>query len=376
MKSYGYRVWPPDGGYPNVAFKMKTELMLLAAFAVQALLLQGCGKPRPAAVKQTFLVMGTVGSVSLPYEAAADLEDAVRLVVDTMTSIERKLSIYRADSEVSRLNMRAGTAPVPVSGSTMHLLELAKYYSELSGGAFDVTTGPLLKAWGLSGGLPVPERPLSEETLEDLRRLVGWRHIILSGNTAFLEKRGVEIDLGGIAKGSAVDEACRRLLEHGVRNALVDLGGDIGSLGYRRNTEPWLVGIRNPFRPDELLGAISLSGGEAVATSGNYERFVMIDGTRYPHIVDPRTGRPAQGMASVTVVSRSAVEADALSTALFVQGSDRGLATLHKTGSRAAMFIPDRSPLEMHVTPEFAARFTPASPLSGAVYRVEPGFPE
>lgn len=354
----------------NLIFKNRFFGVLTNALALYLLCLPGCEAPRPAVPEKTFLVMGTVASVSLPKDAAADLDRVAELVANTMSDLEKRISVYKPDSEISRINAQAGRSPVIVSKDTFNLLEITKYYCELSDGAFDPTVGPLLRAWGLAGGTP-PVSPLTEEELGPWLNNVGWRHIILAGTTALLDKDGVQLDLGGIAKGYAVDVCCHQLLGCGVQNVLIDLGGNIRCLGYARDTEPWVIGIRNPFRPRQILGTLLLSNGQSIATSGNYERFVTIGGRRYAHIVDPQTGRPVQGMAAVTVISHSAAEADALSTTLFVQGMKRGLAILGRTSSHEALFIPDRRPIEIWVTPEFAKRFQPHPSVSNSVFLID-----
>lgn len=348
--------------------------LVFYALALCLLSLPGCKASRPAAPQKTFLVMGTIASVSLPNDAAGELDRVTGLVVDTMSDLENRLSIYRPDSEISRINTNAGRSPVSVSKDTFNLLEISRHYSELSDGAFDVSVGPLLRAWGFAGG-ELPASPLTQEELSPLLQDVGWRHIVLSGTTAFLDRNGVLIDLGGIAKGYAVDVCCHRLLGRGVQNVLIDLGGNIRCLGYAREGEPWIIGIRNPFRPRQILGTLRLSSGQSVATSGNYERFVTIAGRRYAHIVDPRTGRPVQGMAAVTVIAASATEADALSTTLFVQGMKRGLATLERTSSREALFVPDKHPIEIWATPEFARQFQPHASVSNRVFLIDVSAP-
>lgn len=348
---------------------MKTHIISrLSACAVFALAITGCRAPQPTPSKQTFLIMGTVASISISPDSPADMANVSSLISRTLSELEEKMSAHRSDSDVSMINAKAGQSPVAVSPDTLNLLHLTKYYCEISQGAFDPTVGPLMEAWGLKGAAPTPRQPLDDRVITGLLDLVDWRNLSLSESTAFLEKPNMELDLGGIAKGYSVDVCCHLLLGLGVQNALVDVGGNMRSLGFRDGTRPWIVGVRDPFRAGRLLGAISLSNGEAVASSGNYERFITIAGKRYAHIMDPRTGRPVEGMASVTVVSHSAAEADALSTTLFVLGVDKGLEALRKTSSREAMFVPDRRPVEIIVTPEFSRRFQPEPGMSNRVF--------
>ncbi len=334
---------------------------------------QGCKAPGPppAAVRRAFTVMGTFAAVTVSPHDETALKAASGTVEETMAGLEAKLSIFRPESEISAVNRQSGKAPVEVSPATLNLLQLARHYSELSGGAFDPTVGPLMEIWGFRPRQEKLQKPPDGEAIAGALRRSGWRRLVLSDGAAFLNIEGGVLDLGGIAKGYAVDVSCHRLMGMGVANALVDLGGNMRCLGSKENGEPWTIAIRNPFKPDESLGVITISGGEAVSTSGNYERFVTIGGRRYAHILDPRTGSPVQGMASVTVVSHSAAEADALSTALFVLGREAGADMLGKTSSPEAMFILDSKPVEIWVTPEFNRRFKPASGFAERVFRIE-----
>ena len=197
---------------------------------------------------------------------------------------------------------------------------------------------------------------------------MGYRHVRLGpGATAYLEKAGLQLDLGGIAKGYAVDVAYDRLVGKGVDNAMVNLGGNIRCRGLARRGTPWRVGVRDPFDRETIVGVLRLTDGLAVATSGNYERFVTIAGERYAHILDPRTGYPVKGMAGVTVVAGSALEADAMSTSLFVLGMEEGLQVLGELESCEALFVPDEQPLSIYITPGFGRYFTPLRPYAGAV---------
>lgn len=311
--------------------------------------------------------MGTLATVTLPPSDAEKLVTAMALVTNTLVEFESKFSLFKPDSEIARLNAAAGKTPLTMSEDTLELLELSRHYGELSGGAFDVTVGPLMRRWGFNGGT-IPNNPLTAEELAPVLKKIGYRHIILSENTALLDIKGAEIDLGGIAKGYAVDVCCHRLTGSGIVNALINLGGNIRCLGAPRADASWNIAVRDPFHPERNLGVLRLTSGQAVATSGNYERFVKIGRHRYAHILDPRTGRPVEGMAGVTVVSPSAAEADALSTTLFVQGLPAGLSILKKTASRAALFVPDKHPLEIWVTEDFLKIFTPEAAVANRVF--------
>ena len=275
--------------------------------------------------------MGTVGEIAVsgaPANVAAAAADAAQARI---AALEEDYSAFRPDSLVSRLN-RGEQVRIPADGQP--LFRLAFRVAEASGGAFDPTVGPLLKAWGLRGKVPVA--PPNQDALSNALAHVGWRRVhCLSGDgkTAELSvlcENGTELDFGGVAKGFAVDEAskaARAILDAaGLRDAglLVNLGGNMRGFGRPRpGADGWTIAIRDPFLPygQGSAGTLVLSNGLATATSGSYERFIDIGGERFTHIVDPRTGHPVRGVAQATVLAPTAAEADALSTACFVLGS-------------------------------------------------------
>ncbi len=302
--------------------------------------------------------MGTYGSIMLSGADRGRADEWASIAQNKLKELERAWSVFRSGSEVGRINAAAGDAPVPVSAVTRDAVAAAIRYGSLSGGAFDVTVGPLMKLWGFRSDVP-PDQPPPPEAIRETLERVGFRRIVVGPNTVFLERPGMVLDLGGIAKGLAVDAVCEELRRRGARNFLVNLGGNIRVFGRVGPKRPWRVGVRDPFDREKLLGVLALESGEAVATSGNYERFVEIGGRRYAHILDPRTGRPVEGMAGVTVVARSAGEADAMSTALFVLGVERGREALRYVPGCHAVFIPDRRPAEAFVTGGLMRRMQP-----------------
>jgi thiamine biosynthesis lipoprotein len=293
--------------------------------------------------------MGTYASVMAGADEGGRAAEYAQVCAEKMREIEAQLSLYRKDSELSRLNAEAGTGPMRVGGHLRANLVLALRFGELSGGAFDVTVGPLVKMWGFSGGQP-PAEWVTPERIEETRRRVGFRRIRIQGDEVSLAGTNMVVDLGGIAKGYAVDVCCEELLRRGARNFVVNLGGNMRCFGRPEASRSWQIGVQNPFRPHEAIGRLDLGNGMAVATSGNYERFVMIGGRRCAHIIDPRTGLPVEGMAGVTVLAATAAEADALSTSLFVLGMEEGARVAASVTNGAAVFVPDRQPMEVWTT--------------------------
>lgn len=286
---------------------------------------------------RVFQALGTVNTVLVE---DGENCDALRPAIARVREIENRMSAFLPESDLGRLAKNAGKEPMQVHPDTYALLRKAKRYSELSDGAFEPTIRPLTELWGIGKkACFVP----SEEEIGEAMKLVGWRSLRLGeNNTAWLERPGQAVDLGGIAKGYAADEVKRILLENGVSSAMINLGGNISVLGSRPDGCPWRIGIQNPLAVrGQYLGTIELRD-RTVVTSGVYERCFWRDGVRYHHILDPRTGKPVRnGLMSVTAVCGSSADADALTTALFVLGPEDGVKLLQSTGADAVFIYED-----------------------------------
>jgi thiamine biosynthesis lipoprotein len=294
-------------------------------------------------------------------------EKAVALAVARFQELDILLNPANPASDMASLTAAAGY-PVSVSPDTIAVLERADAVYRLSGGAFDMTVGPLVDLWGFGpqsvvetgaaagGGRATPP---SEAEIEIARRLVGWQRVQWdrAAGTAMLLAPELTLATGGIAKGYALDEAARILRESGVRRAIIDAGGSLYLLGAKTTGRPWRIALRHP-RQEGYLGILELPADLAVATSGDYQRYFEADGRRYHHLIDPATGRPAISAMSVTVVGPSAVDADALSTALFVLGPGPGLALALTLPGLEALFVDAAGNITM--TPGMAAWFVPA----------------
>ncbi len=278
------------------------------------------------------ILMGTVVEITL----REDAPEAASAAFDEIARLEAIFTTYRKDSELSRINA-AAPEPVRVSPEVAEAVELAFRVCELTDGAFDPTVGPLVRLWNFSEGGRVPRK----EELEQALAFVGCHNIRLDKDamTVALSRKGVSLDLGGIAKGYIVDKALEVLKERGIEWAIINAGGDVTFYSVDPS-ERFRVGIRHPDRADGLLGTI-LVGSGSVATSGDYERYFIKDGVRYHHILDPRTGMPARGLRSVTVVSKEAYLADALATAIFVMGKDKGLELAEKMEGLDALVVDE-----------------------------------
>ncbi len=246
-----------------------------------------------------------------------DAAHAAERAAAEVRRIESKYSRYRADSVLSRVNAAAGSGvPVAVDEETDHLLGFAAQLHEASGGLFDITSGVLRRAWDFRATHP-PEA----SAIESILALIGWQHVIRTPGKVALPVAGMELDLGGIGKEYAADRAGTLLREAGFGHGYVNLGGDIRLLGPMCDGSPWLLGIAHPRVAGEVAAEVRLSDG-ALATSGDYERYIDHDGRRYCHVLDPRTGWPVHDWQSVSVIAPACLAAGALTTIAMLMGQD------------------------------------------------------
>jgi FAD:protein FMN transferase len=265
----------------------------------------------------TFRAMAAENEVQV-WGDPAMAEAAAQRAIEEVARIEAKYSRYKPDSVVSRINAAAGGAPVAIDDETRALLAYADTCWRHSGGLFDATSGILRRAWNFD----VPRVPTDAELAPLLER-VGWQHVEIDEHGIRLGLEGMQLDFGGFGKEYAVDRAALVLKEEGAQSAMVNLAGDLAILAPQPGDLPWRVGIRHPRR-DGLLAALEISSG-AIATSGDYERFIEVDGVRHCHVLDPRTGHSARGFQSVTVHGPSCLVVGSATTIAMVKGEVDGL---------------------------------------------------
>lgn len=333
-------------------FSLKAAAALfLCVLSVTAFTACSARKAPPA---RTCISFDTVCTINA-YDAGTDaLYDACEA---RLNELEQVFSAHISTSDVCRINDAAGDHPVKVSVEVFTVLKTARGFAEKSGGAFDPTIGPLVSLWGIG---TEHEKVPSEDEIAAARALVNWKLLSLDeeAGTAFLEKEGMALDLGGIAKGFAADEIASVLKDAGVSSALVDLGGNVYVIGSRPAESgksasgdgtgvaerKWRVGVKNPFKPEEGAALRVDVADTSVVTSGNYERYFEKDGVRYHHIINPETGWPAEsGLVSCTIIDSSSLKADVLSTAVFVLGKDKGLELLEREGVEGVCISLDGS---------------------------------
>jgi thiamine biosynthesis lipoprotein len=248
-------------------------------------------------------------------------ECASRAIAE-VARIEAKYSRYRPDSVVSRINAAAGGEAVAVDEETLELLRYASVCHAQSDGLFDATSGVLRRAWRFDADV-VP----GAAQLAPILPLIGFDRVEIEGDRVRLPVRGMELDFGGFGKEYAVDRAARVLAESGIESALVNLAGDLAIVGAQPDGSPWRVGVRHPRKADTAIASIPVSSG-AIATSGDYERYIEVDGVRHCHILDPRTGHSARGFQSVTVHAPTCLVAGSATTIAMLKGREQGLAWL------------------------------------------------
>jgi thiamine biosynthesis lipoprotein len=343
---------------------MNTTQSLLASLVVASAILPSACRRSDTHPKQDRIweTMGTFASLTFPAGVTNRIDDAERTCRACYRTINDTFSVYSPDSELSRLNAAGADAPTQLTPLAASALRKALTMAEQTGGRFDPTITPLVNLWGFNGH-SVPTHPPAQEAIDTTRGTIGYQHASLDATGIFTWlKAGMSIDLGGIAKGLAVDLCYDALEAQGVTAAVINLGGNIRFLGTHPETRAWRAGVRNPFVREDVIGELHMPAGMALATSGNYERFVTIQEKRYAHIIDPTTGYPVQGMAGVTVLAPDAMTADGLSTALFVAGLEGASAILSRFPACEALMIPDTQPLTLYATPKMGDWLQLASP--------------
>lgn len=292
-----------------------------------------------------FLIMGTFARIRLVCKSEQQGQEALSAARRTIDQIDKLMSTYRGDSELSEVNREAGKKPVRVSLETYDLLKMSLEYSRKTGGAFDITIAPLLKVWQEA---EKQNRLPTADELKKAEELVGFEKLRLSApkdRTVSFAEEGMELNVNAIAKGYAVDRVLTALRRPGIVAALVDIGGEIACFGQRISGEDWLIGVQDPFALSNDNPFIVKPRWKirlrncAVATSGDYRQYTTIEGKKYSHIIDPRTGKPIRKLPSVTIIAERSVDADALSTAVSVLGLEEGMKLIESLPNTEALLV-------------------------------------
>ena len=273
-----------------------------------------------------FQAMGSPCSLQCCADSAQQAESVFRLVIDRIAQLEQRYSRYRDDSLISEVNRRAGSGvKTPIDPETAALLHYAGQCYQESKQLFDVTSGVLRQLWHVNK----TELPSKDQILAILP-LIGWKKVQWDGQTVYLPQAGMQLDFGGIVKEYAADSAAELCRQQGINHGIIELGGDIKVIGPLPNGQGWPVAVRDPRQPDKIIAQLKLSSG-ALASSGDYERFQLIDGVRYSHLLNPKTGWPVTGLRAVSVVAEHCVVAGSLATIAMLK-ANKGTAWLRSCG--------------------------------------------
>jgi thiamine biosynthesis lipoprotein len=317
------------------ALALITRVLLLVLLASPALADESV--PPPILVTEERVLMGTQVIMKALGNNRETLDRAVNAAFEEVFRLEKLMSNFMPASELSRINQQAGKSAVPVSRELFSVIQRSVLFSELTEGAFDISFASVGKLWNFRAATV----PTSEAVKAQLP-FVNYRKIQLNeqDSSVFLPFSQMEIGLGGIGKGYAMDRAMAVLVAHGVQNAMVMAGGDMLIKGTNGD-QMWRVGLRDPDKEGGILAVLPLED-QAVSTSGDYERFFIKDGVRYHHILDTKTGYPARLCRSVTVLAQDATTSDALTKGVFILGPKRGLELIQRLGGVEAIIIDDR----------------------------------
>jgi FAD:protein FMN transferase len=341
--------------------KMRIALLRLLIPLLAALTLAACEQPDPT-VRFTGSTMGTSYDLKLIPAPGQTVPDDFQARIDHLLArINQKMSTYDPDSELSRFNRNPSTDWVTVSPELLEVVIEALRVSALSGGAFDITVGPLVNLWGF-GPAPRREEPPSVSAIAQARERVGYWQLHARAEPPALRKDRADlyVDLSGIAKGYGVDQLTALVETTGIHDYLVSIAGEVRAKGKNGQGQPWTIAIEKPVPGQRAVERLIRPGDRGISTSGDYRNFFEQNGQRYSHIIDPRTGRPVpQTLASVTVLGDRSMEADAIATALMAIGAEPGfrLANEHRLAAYFILVGPDG--FQERYTPDFEPYLLP-----------------
>jgi thiamine biosynthesis lipoprotein len=289
----------------------------------------------PKLYRQSRFLLGTVVDLMVVSSSERHAQEAMEAAYAEMSRAEALLNRYDDKSQIARINKRAGSEMISVDREVQEILQRSLHYAVRTDGLFDITVGALIDLWGIGTDR---ERVPDSEELQRTLQYVDYRYLELHVDQGVrLRFPEVTLDLGGVAKGYSIDRGIEILRSHDVTGALLNAGGDIRGFGTKIDGAPWRIGVRHPRDPG-ILGVVELRD-RAIATSGDYERYFLSQGTRYHHIFVPHTGMPARECQSVTILAETAEEADVWATTVFLLGPERGLAFIEEETSIEGMIV-------------------------------------
>ncbi|MBP4140337.1 FAD:protein FMN transferase [Flavobacterium sp. P4023] len=304
-------------------------ILLLCSFYTQAQVLR----------KRTTVLMGGRFDITLVAKDSLTAEESIDEVISEISRIEFLISDWKSTSQVSEINQNAGIRPVKVDKEVFDLTKRAIHLSQITNGAFDISFAAVDKIWKFDGSMTAMP---SEESIKKSIEKIGYKNIILDSinSTVFLKLRGMKIGFGALGEGYATNKCQVIMQAKGIQSGIINATGDMSVWGTQPNGKPWNIGLTNPFHPKELLAIIALKN-TAITTSGSYEKFVIFNGKRYSHIINPVTGYPATGLCSVTILGPNAEIANGFSTSAMVLGKKDAIKLLNNFPNYQYLFITD-----------------------------------
>ena len=302
---------------------------------------------QPSLHRKVTKLMGNRFEITVVADDASFAHQCIDDAVEDIRRIERLLTTFDESSQTNLINRNAGIAPVHVDREVLELIKRSKRIAALTQGAFDITYGSIdKKLWNFDSTMTsLPDA----ETAKQMVRLINYRNVILDEDncTVFLKEKGMRIGFGGIGKGYAAERAKWVLQQKGVQSGIVNAAGDLTAWGYQPNGKPWTIGIADPNATRQAFSYLEITN-TSIATSGNYEKFVMIDGKKYSHTIDPKTGLPVRGIKSVTIISPNAEIADAMATPVMIMGTKVGIDMINQIKGLACIIVDDND--EVHTS--------------------------
>lgn len=298
--------------------------------------------------KRTVKLMGSRWGITLIAKDSITTEKNIDTVIAEVTRIENLISDWKPETQVSQVNSNAGVSPVKVDPEVFELAQRALALSKATNGAFDISFAAMDRIWKFDGSMTTMPLP---QTIKKSVAKVGYMNIILdtANSTIFLKNKGMKIGFGALGEGYAADRCREMMLAKGIKSGIVNGSGDISTWGKQPDGSDWTIGITNPMKEDALIATVPLHDG-AVVTSGSYEKFVIFNGKRYSHIINPATGYPATGLCSVTVFGPSTERANGFSTSMMVLGKDAAIEFIKKYPSYSYIIITDKG--EIYSSPQ------------------------
>tara|TARA_B100000575_G_C23117832_1_gene646432 strand:- start:1020 stop:1922 length:903 start_codon:yes stop_codon:yes gene_type:complete len=287
------------------------------------------------------MLMGSDFEITIVDNDQANAENMINIAIEEISRIEKLISSWDKNSQTSLINLNAGVKPVKIDLELFELISRSIKVSNISQGAFDISYASMDKVWYFDRKMT--EFPSIEKIKKSVSK-IGYKNIVLNkeDTTVFLKSKGMKIGFGAIGKGYAADRAKEILIKNNVKSGIINASGDLTAWGIKPSGKDWMVAIVNPINKDKVFSWLTIKN-KSIVTSGNYEKFINLDGKKYSHIIDPRTGYPTEGILSVTIITDKAELADALATSVFVLGVDIGLNMINQLNGVDCIIIDDNN---------------------------------